>query len=406
MSESCWNYCIESERALLGSLLLAPKYLNQMADFQSRWFWVPGHSMIYDCIKEAYADGGKVEIWQMIVSKLAARGELENVGGQDYVIELAVNVPAPTNCIAYADLVRDRWVLRTAHARAASLATACKSGEFDKALGLCRSMASGLEDASDCVTHVREVKLNAKSDFDSVPTGIAEIDSRIAHNGMPKGEYCTLVAPTGVGKTATAIQFALHAASVGKSVLYCTLEMAPEALKRRMLKSLSGFDRPPLGDLGEAALWDEAVKTLADPYMEFSIADCRLHRDIESLTAKIEGTAAQKRLDLVVIDYIQLLESTDRQYANQDASRYAHIGRQIMRAVARAKVACLCCSQAVLDDEGVLRTKGSRGFEEDSALLLVASPKGGNHLRIGKNRHGESNVDLPNSWSKTMLRWQ
>jgi len=405
-SESAWNYCIESERAMLGSLMLATKYLHRLADFSTDWFWVPAHAKIYNAIKEAIEQGAKDNIFSVVFSLLASTGNLESVGGKDYIIQLAEAVPSPANCLAYSDIVRDRWVLRTAHARAATLATSCKAGELDKALALCESMASGLADPTDCVISVRDVKLNQAIDFASVPTGLSEIDSRIAHGGLPKGEYCTLIAPTGVGKTATAIQFALHAATLGKSVLYCTLEMSPEALKTRMLKSLSGFDRPPIGDLEEVALWEQAVELIADPYFDLSIADCRLHRTIESLTAKVEASASQKALDLVIIDYIQLLESTDRQYANQEASRYAHIGRQIMRSVARSRVACLCCSQAVLDDDGNLRTKGSRGFEEDSALLLIASPKGGNHLRIGKNRHGEGNVDLTHSWSKTMLRWQ
>lgn len=323
-------HSIESEEAVLGSLLIDPDAIFEVANFlkpdafyrvQNRW--------IYEAI---LALNGRREPLDFITltEELRRREQLEEIGGEGYVIGLINTVPTSINARTYGRLVEAASVRR----RMISAASAIANLAYDEAEDIeividraeralfsiseertTRDLVPIKQIARDYLERVEELH-RLGSDVIGVPTGFVDLDHMLG--GLNKSDLIIVAARPGMGKTSLQNSIALSAATRhGKRIAMFNLEMSSEQLVQRMISAETRIDSQRLrrGDLHEQEwpIFMEAVGRLSET--RIFIDDTPSITPMQ-LQTKCRRLYAEHGLDLVMIDYLQLMQ-TERSYGNR-----------------------------------------------------------------------------------------
>lgn len=316
---------IEAEKSLLGSLLLDRDAMIKVADLvKADDFYEERHRTIFQAMLDLYEKQRPLDIITM-TSILRDRKELENIGGASYLTELAGSLPSSANVVSYAEIVASKATLRRLITAANEIEHLGRNqkDEIDNLLDKAEQtlfsvsqrylrssfvpMRSVLESAFE-----RMDKLHAhRGELRGIPSGFKMIDNILA--GWQKSDLIIVAARPSIGKTSLVLNFVLNAATAGFSVGMFHLEMSKEQVVDRLISAQSGIDswRLRTGNLREDdfSLMGNAISQLSE--MSIYIDDSPGVNVMEMRT-KSRRLQAEKGLDLLVIDYLQLMESRRR----------------------------------------------------------------------------------------------
>lgn len=412
----------EAEQSVLGAILLDASCLDQVTEIlpRSEYFYQVNNALIYEAMLELFALGRPVD-FITVLERLKENENFDESSGKVYLMQLAQLVPAISNVDSYAKIVREKYDVRTlilaareiledASAGAADASTLLDSAEqriFDIRRG--KNM-QGLQPLGEVIidTFDRLDRLNSpdKDLYRGIPTGIGELDSTIT--GLNRSDLIILAARPGMGKTSFALNIARHAAvTVRKKVAFFSLEMGREQLASRLLstEALVGGTKLRTGELEEGE-WARLIEG-GD-----ILAKAPIYLDDNSSITVPEMKAKIRRLggvDLVIIDYLQLMNSAKR--IDNRVQEISEITRNLKIMAKELNVPVIALSQLARASEkrtehrpvlSDLRDSGSIEQDADIVLFLYRedyyqneNPPGEDSDRnsgeciVAKNRHGE-----------------
>ena len=315
----------EAEQSVLGAILLDSSCLDRVAEILPRpeYFHQVNNSLIYGAMLEMFTLGQPVD-FITVLEKLKESKSFDEASGKAYLVQLAQLVPSISNVETYAKIVRDKYDIRSliltareiledasdGSADASQLLDAAEQRIFDIRRG--KNM-QGLQRVNELViqTFDRLDLLNSpESDmYKGVPTGITELDNTIT--GLNRSDLILLAARPGMGKTSFALNIMRHAAVVAKKrVAFFSLEMSKEQLASRLLSTESMVSSIKLRtgklDEGEWMRLIEGGDILSKTQMYF---DDTSQITVPEMKAKLRRL---KDVDLVIIDYLQLMSGSRR----------------------------------------------------------------------------------------------
>ncbi len=316
---------IEAERATLGAMLLEGEAAGLAIEkLMPVDFYRAAHSKIFGSICEICDEGQDPD--ELVVREaLEAKGILEEVGGSDYIHELATSVPSAANLERYAGIVKERAVARKLiNACTASLREAETGGDISDILD--RAEQRMYEVAGDRTTdEVSEIRAILVEEFAALeyrkdhpgfltglPTGFESLDKMTG--GLQKSDLIILAARPSVGKSALALTF-LDSISCGlddrQPTLMFTLEMSKKLVALRMLSARSGvgFYGLRTGFFSNAAwqdIIDRGMGVLNDAPL---FIDSTPAIGAAQLRAKARRMKSKHDIKLVIVDYLQLMTS-------------------------------------------------------------------------------------------------
>lgn len=317
-------HSVEAEQSVLGGLMLDNAYWDKVVELIGREdFYRPNHRLIFQ-VMECLSRRSQPFDVLTLTEALRSINELEAAGGEIYLFELAKNTPAVANISAYAEIVRERSVMRQLIEASNEISLLAFNPEgrevkeiLDKAeskifkIAEQRSRGNGpggigllLSKAMDRVNELR------KSDdpITGLHTGFTDLDDKTS--GLQKGDLIIVAGRPSMGKTALAMNIVEHAAiDSKKAVLVFSMEMSGESLAMRILSSLGRIDQHKIRS---GRLSDEDMSRLHSPVgmlseVELYVDDTPSMSPAELRARSRRVARTNKQLGLIVIDYLQLM---------------------------------------------------------------------------------------------------
>lgn len=427
----------EAEQSVLGAILLDSSCMDRVTEILPRpeYFYQVNNALIYEAMLELFTAGQPVD-FVTVLERLKENEGFDEATGKVYLMQLAQLVPAISRADTYAKIVRDRYDVRTLIVAARQiLDDAAESGGeasllldsaeqriFDIRQG--KNM-QGLQPLNEVIieTFDRLDRLNSpdKDLYRGIPTGIGELDETIT--GLNRSDLIILAARPGMGKTSFALNIARHAAvTVKKKVAFFSLEMGREQLASRLLstEALVGGTKLRTGELNEGE-WARLIEG-GD-----ILSKAPIYLDDNSSITVPEMKAKIRRLggvDLVIIDYLQLMNSAKR--IDNRVQEISEITRNLKIMAKELNVPVIALSQLARASEkrtehrpvlSDLRDSGSIEQDADIVLFLYRedyyqnengpdedSDRNSGECIVAKNRHGEIKT-VPLHWQGEFMRF-
>jgi len=378
-----------AERALLGAMILDHRVIGEVLQYvKSRNdFFVPKHGEIFDalrCLYDTKNAGDEAMLYQLLMDRKVA----EDIGGKDYIIELAESAAISENAIHYAETVAKKATLRKMiHAAGEIMQSAyADPEEVSDVLDIAQTtIFEVLHDAdrhdaetlSSLLKQAMEVIQSRDQGevITGLETGYRDLDEMTS--GLQPGEMIIIAARPSMGKTALALNLAEWVAMDGNAVGLFSLEMSRQQLAQRLLCSYSEVDSHRLrrNMINKDDYWrlGKAVGELskAPIYIDDSPG-----LSVLELRAKARRMALQYDIKLIIVDYLQLLRGSSRESRQQEV---AEISRGIKALARGLEVPVVCLSQLNRASENRedhrprmsdLRESGSIEQDADAVMML------------------------------------
>ena len=412
-------HSVESEQSILGSILLDKDAIITVTEtIKPDDFYKEAHKIIYECMIKLNNNNEPIDLITL-TEELKKQGHLNDVGGISYITSLSTIVPTTSNVKYYADIVKEKSVLRKliktsndiinlgydGSTKIEDVLEKAEKSIFDisqeKASDDFKSINLVLMDTYDMI----EKLYTNKSDVTGITTGFKDLNKKI--NGLQRTDLILLAARPAMGKTAFSLNLVQNAALKGDaSVAVFSLEMSKEQLVQRMLASQSHVDLKKLktGTLDEND-WPRIIDAMAVLSSANIYIDDTPGIRISELRSKCRKLKIEKGLDLIMIDYLQLMEGEgNNESRQQEISKISRSLKIIAKEMNCPVVALSQLSRApeqradhrpILSD---LRESGAIEQDADIVMFLYrdeyyhadSDRKNIGEVIIAKNRHGET----------------
>jgi replicative DNA helicase len=316
---------VEAEEAVLGSLLIDPEALFRVTPFlRGEDFYIQKNAWIYDAILALHERREPIDFIPLC-DDLERREQLAEIGGAAYITSLINAVPSAIHAETYGHIVEQAAIRRRLISAAGEIAQLAYREDED--------VDQTVDQAEQVLFNVSQRRITRdlapiqdviRSYYDrieypyapqgeplGVPTGFLDIDRLLG--GMQRSDFIIVAARPSVGKTSLCLAFARNAARYGKHVAIFSLEMSNEQIVQRLVSAETGIDaqRLRLGNLheNEWPLFVQATGKLADypVYIDDTPAISALQ-----LRTKARRLHAEHGLDLILVDYLQLMSGDTR----------------------------------------------------------------------------------------------
>ncbi|OGL66022.1 replicative DNA helicase [Candidatus Uhrbacteria bacterium RIFCSPLOWO2_01_FULL_47_24] len=384
---------LEAEQSLLGSLLIDRDAMIKIADsITPEDFYKDSHRMIFEAMTDLFREREPIDLLSL-GNRLEEKKQLETVGGRSYLIELSNAVPTAANVPHYAGIVQKKATLRRLQRAAAEITNLSfeEAEEIDHILDKSEQKLFGVSQKylKQTFVPIRDVLTEAfdridelhreKGKLRGLPTGFFELDNILA--GLQKSDLVILAARPSIGKTSLALDIARNVATRQKEpVGVFSLEMSKEQLVDRLICAEAGVDlwRMRTGRLSDKPEQDDfprighAIGMLSEAplYIDDSASS-----SIMEIRTKARRLQMEKGLSLLVIDYLQLMESHTRiENRVQEVSEITRALKSIARELNIPVLALSQLSRAVearspaIPKLADLRESGS--IEQDADVVL------------------------------------
>lgn len=348
---------IEAEQAVLGAVFLSPDALaNAMEFVEAKDFYRRAHQLLFQAMIDLNDDGEAIDVLT-VNNRLEMNNQLDDVGGVAYIAELASSVPTAANVGYYAKLVAEKAVLRRVIAAATNIITQAKEQDepvsdlLESAERQIMEVAenrtqSGFKEISKVLTDsLDEIDKLSQQDEDitGLATGYKDFDHMTA--GLQPDNLIILAARPAVGKTAFALNIAQNiGTSTDKTIALFSLEMSAESLVNRMLCAEGSISANHLrtGQLDEQE-WANLIVAVGALSKTSIYIDDTPGIKMSEIRAKSRRLAKEKgNLGLIVIDYLQLIEGSNKESRQQEVSE---ISRQLKKLSKELSVPIIALSQ-------------------------------------------------------------
>ena len=350
----------EAEESVLGSLLIDKDAMMRVADvLEAADFYRETHRHVYQGMVDLYQKGDPIDVLSLS-QRLKEKKQLTGVGGEAALAHLATVVPTSGNVVHYAKIVKKTATLRRLISTAADITDLGfeEQQELDEVLDKAEQALFGVSQdikqysftkIADTLEEafVRIDKLH-KGDqgLRGVPTGFSALDHKLA--GWQKADLVIVAARPSVGKTSLALDFARQAALAGTSVGFFSLEMSKEQVVDRLLAAHAHVDlwRLRTGNLDTQGEYDDFSR-IGEAMGELSNApiyvDDHTSNNVMGMRTMARRLQAEHGLGLLIIDYLQLMESS--KYKDNRVQEVSDISRGLKRLAIELKVPIIALSQ-------------------------------------------------------------
>lgn len=404
---------IDAETNVLGAIINDGEKFNEIDNILSHNdFYTEKHKIIFDCMKNLNSKG--INIDPITLSEnLKSRGQLEKCGGITYITELSSTSGSWENIVNHANIVREKADRRRFIKAAMKMIESSYESELDE-------VADSMEKALDSVTDknkdgdiisISDALQNAITNIESKfknggsilgnTTGFKKLDNYLS--GLQRGDFIVIAARPSMGKTAFALNIAQATAS-SASVGIFSLEMPESQLVDRLLsaKCLIPLDRIKNGMLNAEQFENIAKGSAVLASKSIFIDDNSI--SLADIKARCRALKKRKGLDVVIIDYLQLLESSDKSYSREQ--EIAKISRELKKMAKKLDITVIALAQLSRAPEqrndkrpmlSDLRESGSIEQDADIVMFLYrdeyynpdTDEPGIAEVIISKNRNGE-----------------
>lgn len=409
----------EAEQAVIGSMLIDPECIPEVIEqLRPDDFYAEENRRIFETIYSMFNNAMRIDA-VTVLNELKALGVYDESGGRAYLMQLMDVTPTAAGVSEYAAIVRDKSMLRAIATAGSEIeALAYGAGAAADVAELAEQKIYNIRQGREIkgLSHIKSVIMDLYSQLDELSrsdhdipglsTGFPDLDRALT--GLNKSDLILVAARPGMGKTAFALNLALNAAKAsGKDVVVFQLEMSKDQLASRFLASEALIEAQKLktGNLNE----DDWIKIARATNV---LAKIRLYVDDNPAITVAEIKAKCRRLGdglgLIVIDYIQLMQSGGRRNDNR-TQEVAEISRGLKIMAKELNVPVVCLSQLsraaeqradkrpMLSD---LRESGA--IEQDADIVMFiyrddyynedSEEKNVAEIIIAKNRHGATGL--------------
>lgn len=415
----------EAEQSVLGSILIDKDAILKIIDLIGPDdFYYDIHKMIYEAMVDLYNRHDPIDLLTL-ANLLEERKQIDTIGGPAYLAELTSSVPTATHVFKYAQIVKNKATLRKM-IKAGNVITGCGYDEDENVEKLLETAEKEVFSISqtflkDRFIHVRDILTQRYEEFSAlhmaedkekvkgIPTGYKSLDNILS--GMQPADLIILAARPSMGKTALAlsiIQKIAIEASKKKTVGIFSLEMSREQLVDRLFCSILGVDSWKLqhGRLDDKDFQNMGsvmdILNQAPIYIDDSVGT-----SISELRAKARRLQMEHGLDLIVVDYLQLMSTGNMAYVGNRVQEISEISRALKSLGRELHVPVIAVSQLSRAVElrnpkipqlADLRESGSIEQDADIVMMLyrkdyydenlTEEEKGVTEVFIRKHRNG------------------
>ena len=412
-------HSVESEQSILGSILLDKEAIITVTEtIKPEDFYKEAHKIIYECMMKLNNKNEPIDLITL-TEELKKQGHLEDIGGISYITSLSTIVPTTSNVKYYADIVKEKSVLRKlirvsndilnlgydSSIKVEDILEKAEKQIFDisqeKSSEDFQTINSVLMDTYDTI----EKLYTNKEDITGITTGFDDLNKKT--NGLQRTDLLLVAARPAMGKTAFSLNLVQNAALHGDAtVAVFSLEMSKEQLVQRMLSAQSHVELKKIktGNLDEND-WPRIIDAMS------VLSNANIYIDdtpgikIGELRSKCRKLKIEKGLDLILIDYLQLMEGDGgNESRQQEISKISRSLKIIAKELNCPVVALSQLSRApeqrsdhrpMLSD---LRESGAIEQDADIVMFLYrdeyyhpdSERKNIGEIIIAKNRHGET----------------
>ena len=416
-------HSIEAEQAVLGSLLIDATAWDHVADVvRGDDFYRPDHRLIFESIGTLAGSGKPCDV-VTVSEQLERNNQLQEAGGIAYLGTLARDTPTAANVKAYAEIVRERSLLRRLIQVGAEITASVFNSEGATARDLVDRAEQGVFEIAESGTRGREGAVAVRTLLPAVidqidewhtnpdklrglATGFADFDKLTG--GLRPGDLVIVAGRPSMGKTSLAVNMAEYAAinpSIRASVAIFSMEMPSEQVLTRMLSSVGSV---PLGSLRSGRISDEDWVRITGATSQLS--DAKIFVDETPALTPTELRARARRikrehgLNLIVVDYLQLMQVPGTK--ENRATEIAEISRGLK--VLAKELACPVIALSQLNRSVEQREhkkpvmsdlRESGAIEQDADMILLiyrdevynkeTTRKGIAEVDLAKHRNGE-----------------
>ncbi|MBR3319920.1 replicative DNA helicase, partial [Candidatus Saccharibacteria bacterium] len=412
---------INAEKSLLGAILLSDTNFPDLLEIvKYKDFYDERHSKIFHAMTTLYQQHSPIDLLTL-TAELIKEKELRRIGGAVYLTELTNFVPTATHSEAYAKIVANAATRRRLINAGTAIAESAYNdgGEITELLGTAEKELYTVTDQitktdyvplenllADAFDRMEELHKN-KGSLRGLKTGFRDLDKKTA--GLQKGDLIIIGARPAMGKTTFAQNLAYNAATINnRGVLFFSMEMANDEIVDRMLSDVSGVDN---WKIRTGNVTNDDYGKIGDAFEEMGSIPLYLD-DTSSMTIlelrnKARRAAHDHDIGLIIIDYLQLIQGSDR-YAGNRVLEISEISRGLKQLARELEVPVIALSQlnravtgrddprptlSDLRDSGSIEqdadlvmflhrpdyyNQGKEGYEETHITQLI----------IGKHRHG------------------
>lgn len=425
-------YNLKAEQAVLGAALLDQNCLDDVVELvpSKDYFYVSNHKLIYSCMLNLYNRGAAVDV-VTVLNELKKEPTFDQTEGREYFVNLANVTPFTSNAKDYAQIVKENYETRSLIIAAKNIIEDASEGTYSSSqlLDSAEQRIYDIRKGADVkgLEHIEGVIYQTLSRLDAlnspdndkskpIPSGIADLDRVIT--GLNRSDLILLAARPGMGKTSFALNIARYVASKAKMrVAFFSLEMTKEQLVSRLLSTEGLIEGTKLrsGKLNndEWARLMEASEILSRANMYL---DETTMLTVPAMKAKLRRL---KDVDLVVIDYLQLMGSTLRtenlvQIVGENTRALKSMAKELNVPVILLSQLSRASEQRAEHRPMLSDLRDSGSIEQDADIVLFLyresyyNDKDGKdkddadlnsgECIVAKNRHGETNT--------VKLHWQ
>ena len=412
-------HSVETEQSVLGSILLDKDAMISVSEtLVPEDFYKEAHKVIYESMLKLYNNQSEIDLITL-ADELRDQGYLDDIGGIPYITSLSTIVPTTSNIQYYVKIVKEKSIVRQLISAANDIINLGYDGSAkvddvlenaekkifeisqDRTTNDFKQINQVLKDTYDMI----EKLYTEKNDVTGLTTGFRDLNKKI--NGFQNSDLLLVAARPAMGKTAFALNLVQNAALKGDaSVAVFSLEMSKEQLVQRMLSAQSNVELKKIktGKLG-ANDWPRIIEAMA------VLSEAKIHIDdtpgikISELRSKCRKLKIEKGLDLVLIDYLQLMEGEGNNESRQQ--EIAKISRSLKILAKELNCPVVALSQLSRAPEqradhrpmlSDLRESGSIEQDADIVMFLYRDEyynpdterKNIGEVIVAKNRHGET----------------
>jgi replicative DNA helicase len=416
---------LESEQCVIGSIIVEEQTLVPVAEILDREdFYIDAHKVIYDSMIELGNERKPIDMITL-TNRLKEKGYLDQVGGVTYLTSITNMIPTTSNVKVYAEIVKKNSTLRKLIKASNDIISMGyeASDSLDDILNVAEKkifdisqdrMSEDFKPISEVLTSVTamiEDVYSKGSDLTGLDTGFIDLNKKLG--GFHKSDLILIAARPGMGKTAFALNLVANAAIRSKaSVAVFSLEMSKEQLVQRLLSSQSNV---ALDSISKGKIADDEWKKLTDAMTILSSSDIFIDDTpgikVSEIRSKCRKLKMEKGLDMIMIDYLQLMEADGR--ADNRQQEVSKISRSLKILAKEMNCPVVALSQLSRNTESgkdhtpkLSDLRDSGAIEQDADIVMFiyrdeyytkmeTKKKDLAEIIIAKNRHGEiSNIEL------------
>lgn len=320
---------VDVEQSLLGAMILDIEAVTTASELLKKDdFYKEGHKILFEVIIDMYRNNETIDTL-LLKSKLETLGVLEEVGGLDYIAKLTDAGILTTNAEHYSKVIEEKSVLRRLIRTSSEIIT--KGYNSENADALLEKAEQDIFDISQKKNREGFVPINeilektydqiealaeAGGTITGLSTGFDQIDEKTS--GLQRSDLILVAARPSMGKTSLAINICQNAALAGKNVAIFSLEMAKEQLVQRMLSTEALIK---VGDVRDGNLTDDDWIALSKASASLSKAKVYIDDtpgiNLMEMRAKARRLKMEHGIDLIMIDYLQLMSTSEKGESRQ-----------------------------------------------------------------------------------------